>query len=92
MRLVCGIVGQRIDIGGEARGGRGVDPCDMVIDTCLFCASFDALLDEVNKIGRAEFSKACETICSCVDGKTNVLVFYDSVKPRLVATLTRGSE
>lgn len=50
----------------------------MMIDTCLLCASLDALFDEVNKIGGAKLTETGETVCSCIDSKTDIFVFYDS--------------
>ena len=33
------------------------------------------MLDQVDEIGRAKFSKASETVCSRVDGKADIFIF-----------------
>ncbi len=54
--LVCRVIDQGVDIGSEARGGRGIDPRYMVIHSRLFCARLHALFDQVDEIRRPQFS------------------------------------
>lgn len=57
MLLVVGRVGQGVYICGEASGGRRIYPANVVVDANLLRRRLDRLLDEVDKIWRAEFSK-----------------------------------
>lgn len=51
----------------------------MVVYAGLFRASLGALLDQVNKIRRTQFTEAWETLCAGVDSKADIVILNDPV-------------
>ena len=49
----------------------------MVVYSCLLCAGFDSLFDEVDEIGRPKFAKTGQGFCTSVDCQPNVIILDD---------------
>lgn len=77
MTFVGRIVGQRVYVGRQARRRGSIDARDVVVDASLFGTGLDALLDQVNKVGWAEFAQSLETVSSSIYSQANVVVFND---------------
>ncbi len=80
MRLVGRVECQGVDVCGQACGGRGIDTCDMVVHSCLFGAGFDALFDQVNKIGRPQLAQSWEGLCPGIYRETDLVILDDPVR------------